>query len=53
MIFLTVFIISFLSANYLTTGAVTNTWIGIAIFAGIIAAIVRRVVVGRFDVRLS
>jgi uncharacterized membrane protein len=41
VIFFTVFIVSFLSADYLITGSVTNTWIGIAIIVGIVSAVVR------------
>lgn len=44
MIFFTVFVVSFMSADYLITGSVTNTWIGIAILSGVISALVRRLV---------
>lgn len=41
MIFFTVFVSSFMSADYLITGSVTNTWIGIAILLGVVSAVVR------------
>lgn len=41
MVFFAVFIASFLTANYLVTGSVTNTWIGIAIITGSLAGIIR------------
>lgn len=44
MIFFTVFIVSFMSADYLITGSVTNTWIGFAILFGIVSGMVRRLV---------
>ena len=44
MVFLTVFVLSFLSADYLITGSVTSTWIGVAFIAGLVSAVVRRIV---------
>lgn len=41
MIFFTVFVASFMSADYLITGSVTITWIGIAILVGVISAVIR------------
>jgi hypothetical protein len=44
VVFFAVFILSFMSADYLITGSVTNTWIGIAIMAGVLSATARKVV---------
>jgi integral membrane sensor domain MASE1 len=41
VVFFTVFVVSFMSADYLITGSVTNTWIGIAFLVGTISAVIR------------
>ncbi len=41
MVFFAIFTLTFLSADYLITGSVTNTWIGIAIITGTLSALVR------------
>ncbi len=46
MIFFVLFILSFLSADYLLTGSVTSTWIGIAIISGATTTLLRRVLSG-------
>ncbi len=51
MIFLTVFILSFISADFLITGSVTNTWIGIAVLTGVVTAGVRQMVFSLFGRR--
>jgi hypothetical protein len=45
VIFFTVFVLSFISADYVITGSVTNTWIAIAILFGLISGLVRKAVV--------
>ena len=51
MTFFVVFVLSFMSADYLITGSVTNTWIGIAIMTGVVPAAVRRLVDALIGIR--
>lgn len=41
VVFFTVFVVSFMSADYLITGSVTNTWIGVAVITGMVVTLIR------------
>lgn len=46
MVFVSVFIVSFMAADYFITGSVTNTWIAIAVMAGFLTGAIRLLVQG-------
>lgn len=43
--FVTIFILAFMTSDYLFTGSVTETWMGIAVIAGTLSGIVRWMII--------